>query len=248
MNRRGFIAAAGAAAIAANAAIGKDSEREEDSFKEIKALLNGKEPIVWVFTGDSITHGALHTFGHRSYVEHFAERVRWELRRMTDVVINTGISGDTMKGILARDEWRIFQFKPKVVSLKIGMNDCRDAEKGRGFFRDSLEKLVEKARQKEIALLLHTPNLIHYPNAKERVDLPGYVDIIREVASKHKVPLVDHYAYWSKEVGTQGRLQMLLNDGSIHPNAYGHLLLARKMFQDLGVFDANSQVCKLFVP
>ena len=49
-----------------------------------------------MFTGDSITHGALHTMGWRSYPEHFAERVRWELGRMRDIVINTGISGDRM--------------------------------------------------------------------------------------------------------------------------------------------------------
>jgi lysophospholipase L1-like esterase len=248
MNRRGFIASAGAAAIAANTAVGKGTQREGDGFKELKTLLKGNEPIVWVFTGDSITHGALHTFGQRSYVEHFAERVRWELRRMTDIVINTGISGDTMKGILGRDEWRIFQFKPKVVSLKIGMNDCRDAKQGRGIFRDSLEKIVEKIKQKQITLLLNTPNLIHFPNAKERVDLPAYVEVIREVAIKHKIPLVDHYAHWQKEIGTESRLQMLLNDGSIHPNAYGHLVLAKKVFQDLGIFDAKSPVCRSFVP
>mgnify|MGYP001343552370 CR=1 FL=1 len=248
MNRRGFIASAGAAAIAANTAIGNVIRTEDDAFNELKALLKGGEPAVWVFTGDSITHGALHTFGHRSYVEHFAERVRWELRRMADIVINTGISGDTMTGLLGRDEWRIFQFKPKVVSLKMGMNDCRNGEAGRKGFKDSLEKLVEKTKQRQAMLLLHTPNLIHFPNAKERVGLPGYVETIREVAIKHKLPLVDHYAHWQKEIGTAGRLQMLLNDGSIHPNAYGHLFLAKKMFDDLGVFDEKSPVCRSFVP
>lgn len=248
MNRRGFIASAGAAAIAANTAIGNVVESEGDEFKDLKALLKGGEPVVWIFTGDSITHGALHTFGHRSYVEHFAERVRWELRRMTDIVINTGISGDTMTGILGRDEWRIFQFKPKVVSLMIGMNDCRNGEAGRKGFKDSLAKLVEKTKQRQATLLLQTPNLIHFPNAQDRVDLPGYADVIREIAIKHKLPLVDHYAYWQKEIGTAGRLQMLLNDGSIHPNAYGHLVFAKKIFEDLGIFDAKSPVCRSFVP
>ncbi len=248
MNRRGFIASAGAAAIAANTVAGKVAANEGDAFKDLKVLLKGSEPIVWVFTGDSITHGALHTFGHRSYVEHFAERVRWELRRMTDIVINTGISGDTMTGILNRVEWRIFQFKPKVVSLMIGMNDCRNGEAERKGFKDSIEELVDKTKQRQAILLLHTPNLIHFPNAKERMDLPGYVETIREIAIKHKLPLVDHYAYWQKEIGTAGRLQMLLNDGSIHPNTYGHLVFAKKIFEDLAIFDAKSPVCRSFVP
>src|SRR5580704_17629260 len=67
----------------------------------VKELLAGKEPVAWVFTGDSITHGALHTKGWRSYPEHFAERVRWEMKRMRDIVINTGISGDKTDGLLA---------------------------------------------------------------------------------------------------------------------------------------------------
>src|SRR5436190_21990005 len=37
----------------------------------IKLLLARKEPVAWVFTGDSITHGAQHTKGWRSYPEHF---------------------------------------------------------------------------------------------------------------------------------------------------------------------------------
>src|SRR6266571_3512165 len=81
-------------------------------------------PITWVFTGDSITHGASHTHGERSYPEHFAERVRWEMGRRRDVVVNTGISGDTADGILKDFEHRVARFKPDVVSIMIGMNDC----------------------------------------------------------------------------------------------------------------------------
>ncbi len=249
MNRRSFIAASGAAVIAANAAFGKTGEGRiaDDRFAAVKALIQNKAPINWIFTGDSITHGALHTFGQRNYVEHFAERVRWEIRRMNDVVINTGISGDTMKGITAGEERRIFQFKPDVVSLKIGMNDCRAGADGLGYFRDSIEALAEKVRNSGAILLLNTPNLISFPNDKTRTALPMYVEAIRELADKHKLPLVDHYAYWEKEAAGS-KLQMWLNDGSIHPNAFGHLALARKIFIDLGIFDANSNVCKLFVP
>ena len=48
---------------------------------EIRALLGRDEPVRWVFTGDSITHGAAHTIGWRDYTELFDERARWELRR-----------------------------------------------------------------------------------------------------------------------------------------------------------------------
>jgi len=249
MDRRKFLGAVGAAAIAANTNLAKPADTAPDVFQPLRDLIKNKGPIIWVFTGDSITHGALHTFGWRSYVEHFAERVRFEMRRMTDVVINTGISGDTMKGILPGADQRIFQFKPQVVSLKIGMNDCRDAEKGISFFRSSIEGLIEKAEKQKAILLLNTPNLIEFVKAPERAALPRYVEVIREIASAHKLPLVDHYAHWTKETAGGARLQMWLNDGSIHPNNFGHIVLARKVFQDMGTFDPNSITCgRLFVP
>ena len=43
---------------------------------EIRALLGRAEPVRWVFTGDSITHGAAHTIGWRDYTELFDERAR----------------------------------------------------------------------------------------------------------------------------------------------------------------------------
>src|SRR5688572_28086870 len=51
----------------------------------IKELLGQKNPIKWLFTGDSITAGVLHTEGYRSYPEVFAERIRWEMARSRDI-------------------------------------------------------------------------------------------------------------------------------------------------------------------
>jgi len=45
------------------------------------------EPMTWVATGDSITQAVLHTHGSRGWVEHVHERVRWQLDRLTDIVI-----------------------------------------------------------------------------------------------------------------------------------------------------------------
>jgi len=59
------------------------------------AKINDKDTaLTWVITGDSITHGAWFTKGARSYPEHLAERVRGELLRFRDIIINTGVSGD----------------------------------------------------------------------------------------------------------------------------------------------------------
>ena len=95
----------------------------------IKTLLEDKESFNWVFTGNSITQGAKHTHGMRSYPEIFAERVRWEMHRSNDFIINTGISGNTTQNILNDFDKRVNQFKPKVVVLMIGTNDAAERSK-----------------------------------------------------------------------------------------------------------------------
>ena len=130
------------------------------TFDKIQQLLRDKDPVTWVFTGDSITQGAFHTMGWRSYVEHFAERVRFELKRSRDIVINTGISGNRMTGLVPDAEWRVHRFQPQVVSLMMGMNDCVAGPGGRETYRTELTKFYAMVNERKSLLLLHTPNPI----------------------------------------------------------------------------------------
>jgi len=233
-------------AAAANAVPAAPPEPEE--LKRIKALLAGKEPVIWVITGDSITHGALHTLGWRSYPEHFAERVRWELGRVRDVVINTGISGDRVPGVLADLDWRVLQFKPAVVSLMFGMNDCTAGAAGRDKFRADLGTLVERIRASGAIPLLNTPNTVYIANSAGREDLPAYATIVREYAIENQVPLVDHWQHWEAAKPDQETLLPWIEDKSIHPGVYGHREFAKEIFRVVGINDDASPTCMLEVP
>jgi lysophospholipase L1-like esterase len=213
----------------------------DDRSAALKAVLARTEPAIWVFTGDSITHGALHTLGTRSYPEHFAERVRWELRRMRDVVVNTGISGDTIHGLGKDLEWRVLQFKPAVVSLMFGMNDCSRGPANREAFRAEYLRVLEKIRAAGAAPLLNTTNTI----LGGRDDLPAYNELIREIAESTKTPLVDHFAYWKKERPKPEQLRTWIQDGTLHPNVLGHRAFAQLIFRQLGIFDPKSPTCTL---
>jgi len=217
--------------------------------ERIKALFDSKDPITWVITGDSITHGALHTDGWRSYPEHFAERIRWEMGRVRDVVINTGISGDTVPGLLADLEHRVTRFEPTVVSVMMGMNDAAKGEPGREGFKKSYLELIDRLRSETDALiLLHTPNPIT-PVATSRADLPAYAAIIREVAAEKGVALVDQEKLWNEYVAQPRKdLNYLLSDGTIHPDNYGHILMAHNLFKVLDIFDPNANTCRLYIP
>ncbi len=209
----------------------------------IRAILADKaHPLTWVFTGDSITHGAKHTHGSRTYVEHFAERVRWELGRVQDIVINTGISGDKADGILRTFEWRIARFKPDVVSIMIGMNDCARGPEKRAEFRTNLVQLIRQTRALGAVPILHTQNTTEASAAKERGDLPAYAAIVAEVAREQNTVLVDHWQHWQSASQDPQLLKRWLND-PIHPNARGHRELAILTFQVLGIYSTNSPTC-----
>lgn len=83
----------------------------------------------WVFTGDSITHGNVHTYGVRTWSEQFAQRLV-ELGHASDTVVNTGISGDTSVGtsstlgVNTRFADRVGAYEPDVVVVMLGMNDA----------------------------------------------------------------------------------------------------------------------------
>jgi lysophospholipase L1-like esterase len=208
-------------------------------------MLQATDPIVWVFTGDSITLGARHTYGHRSYSEHVAERLRYELLRRRDIVINTAISGDRAADLAKDMEHRVFRFRPQVFSLMLGMNDAEAGPAGREPFRLHYDNILRAVREKtDAVLIVHTCNPITAA-ATDRADLPAYVNIIRELAGKHNAILVDHDKHW-RERGTP--IEYLLNDATIHPNQYGHVLLATLTCQSLGIHDPHSNVGRLFVP
>lgn len=251
----GVAASIGAAAVA-HSLPGDAQAKDElaarvpavDGLEGIKALLAGKDPVIWLITGDSITHGALHTLGWRSYPEHFAERVRWELRRVRDIVINTGISGDRIPGVLVDLDWRVLQFRPHVVSLMFGMNDCGAGPDGRDKFREDLGTLVTRIRAAGAIPLLNTPNTIYLANAQSRSDLPAYADIVREYAVANDIALVDHWKHWQEARPNQEDLLPWIEDRSIHPGVYGHREFAKEIFRVLGIYDEQSPTCMLEVP
>lgn len=213
--------------------------------ERIKGLLKQKNPLIWLFTGDSITQGAEHTHGYRSYPEIFAERIRYEMGRFRDIVINTGISGNTTQNILDDFDWRIGQFKPVVVSLMIGTNDCSKKEINQDVFEQKLDSLLAQIRGSGAIPILQTPNIIIKEKAPERAKLFEYITILQSLAKKRKVILVDNYNYWENILKNHPEINVYkkwLND-PLHPNGTGHQEIARLMFKELSIFDSKAATC-----
>jgi len=220
----------------------------QSGIRAVSRLLAGSQPVTWVFTGDSITHGAQHTQGGRSFSEHFAERVRWELRRFLDVVINTGVAGEKSTGLLKNLDWRASRFHPDVVSVLIGIKDAASGPDGRELFRGNLRQIISRLRDHGAIVLLHTPNHVDPERAKSLADVRAYVKIIRETARELDVACIDHWAHWKQSKSHEESFRAWLAEDGIHPSALGHREMAKLVFAKLGIFDEQSPTCCTRVP
>ena len=214
--------------------------------QRIRKLLEGKEPLKWLFYGDSITHGAVHTFGWRDYTEHFSERLRTEMGRPRDIVIKTAISGNTTVNLLEDFEWRCAQFHPHVVFLMIGMNDCSTMRSiPLETFENNLHELCRRIEAFDGLPVLQTTCPILPGTTPDREPYFGsYMEAIRRVACTRNLPLIDHEAYWRRN---EDKFYFWMSN-AFHPNHFGHLAFAHELFRALGIFDPAARTCQLFVP
>lgn len=218
--------------------------QEAQELAKIKARMADKRPMTWVFTGDSITHGAVHTKGWRCFAEIFAEKVRAEMGRKRDLVVNTGISGDTTAGFMPDIEWRLTRFKPDVAFVMFGMNDC---VKGPDLatYETNLRTIVAAVRREGgIPVLMRVnPAVPGSPREKVVAKLAAYMEAVERVAKAEKVLVIDHFGDWRKK---PGEIRRMMND-DIHPNALGHQEMALRIFGALG-FPPGGFTGKLSAP
>jgi lysophospholipase L1-like esterase len=210
----------------------------------IQSLLADKHPLTWVFTGDNTIQGAFYTAGQRSCVEIFSERLRAELRRSMDVVINSGISGDTVPYALSTLRWRALRFKPDIVVVSLGLNDAKAGVPGLEQFTEQMQELLDEIRTQGAIPLLILPHPICVSAISNREALPHYVEALKAVAVRDEVPCVDHWSDWQKHWPSQSATRKRLHEGRMHLNAESHRHLATLLFETLGIFDPQSATCK----
>lgn len=210
----------------------------------LRTLLDEGTPVNWVCTGDSITHGLIHTQGARNYVDHLHELIRGDMSRVQDVIIDTAISGWRIVQLLEDFDRRVAAWHPHVVTLMIGTNDCSD---GGVFpviapedFALSLTEFVQRVRALGAIPVLQTPPAVDVPNAPERGRIGAFAQAVREVAATEDTILVDQFARYA-ELGGGGMPWGLMND-PFHPNAAGHEALALELATALGLDPAGSRV------
>lgn len=208
-----------------------------------RQLIHSGAPVTWLFTGDSITQGLRHTHGYRSYVEHFQERIRGQLERFADVVINTGVSGSRTDDLLSGIKHRVHRFSPDFVSVMLGTNDATNGAAGRARFRRELAEIADSIIDCDVVFALQVPPPILPGSELDRSDFPAYADLVREVATERDAVLIDHQAHWT--AANREAIPQHWLDDPIHPNGSGHLEMAITMLTILSDNTARRELGSL---
>jgi acyl-CoA thioesterase I len=237
---------------------------------DLSAFLRREEPVTWLFTGDSITQGAKHTRGWRSYTELFKERLN-EMARDRDVAINTAVGGAGV-GLLQNSGLydRVLRFKPDVLFMMFGTNDAVSGNEGMQHFIDNYIEVLHRLQDANInCIIMQTTvpmmpiepqlatNLLNITDKMHResklhgfrqrlAHIDGYVKLTCQIANRLNVGLIDHYRVWQSPDNQHCHGQLM--DGGFHPNEYGHRMIAHTIFQHCGMWDVTSWTCRLFVP
>ena len=212
-----------------------------------------------VFLGDSITHQCLYT----QYVEDFFytrypnTRIRFH---------NAGVGGARAWDALQRFDRDVAAYKPKYVTVLLGMNDGQYQPFQQAIFdtyQTDMREVIDRIKQAGAVPILMTPTMFDARAARIRnpKDSPGKLELynsvlayygqwLRDVATRNGHGFVDMYSPLNnltlEKRKTESRFTMIKD--SVHPDAPGQLVMAYAIIEDLGLRGPISNIRILPVP
>lgn len=202
-----------------------------------------------VFLGDSITHQRLYT----QYVEDFFY-TRYPQMRLK--LHNAGVGGAQAWDALARFDRDVAAYKPKYVTILLGMNDGRYQPYNEEIFQTYRQDMTELLTQIEAigaTPILMTPTMFD-ARAKRMKDNPnrptpeatrelynsvlGYFGTwLRDVAQREGFGFVDMWGPLNEitihERKTDPTFTLIAD--AVHPGASGQVVMATAIIEDLGL-------------
>ena len=197
--------------------------------KTEQLLREGKEPVRIVCIGDSITGVYYHTGGLRAYPEMLEVALHKVYPNAQVTVRNAGISGDTLRGGLARLERDVLAHKPHLVTVMFGMNDLVRIPLAE--FRQNLKTISTRCREAGAEVLLCTQNSVMETPARPGSKLAEFTQVIRDLGKEESVGVADCYAAYEAVKARDSLEWTLLHSDAIHPNMDGHKVFAAVIAQ-----------------
>lgn len=212
------------------AGCGRDDRRGEIGLASNKPLKTPQttvnRPKIVAF-GDSLTAG----FGlteRESYPYLLQERLNADGYNYE--VVNAGVSGDTSLGGVERIDWALEQDNVQVLILELGANDLlRGVPVNR--MRSNLDKIIKKAKAKNVAVLLCGMLAPPTMGADYQRD---YSNAFPDLANENNVT---YLPFLLQNVAAKRELNQA--DG-IHPNAEGTKIMMANIYKELKPLLKNS--------
>lgn len=154
----------------------------------------------------------------------------------------SGIGGNKVYDLYLRLDEDVLAKSPDVVVIYVGVNDVwHKSLLGTGTDPDKFEKfytaLLTKLKAKNIKAVLCTPAVVGEKTDMSNPldgDLNRYSNIIRDIARKNALPLIDlrkKFLEYEKENNPENKEKDILTYDRVHMNAKGNQFLADAMWQ-----------------
>jgi len=192
-----------------------------------------------IFFGDSITQQGVNPGG---YVTRIDSMCRLEGMGDKFEFIGAGIGGNKVYDLYLRMDDDVLAKNPDIVIIYIGVNDVwHKATSGTGTDPDKFEKfytaILKKLKDRNIKVILCTPAAIgektDFSNQQDG-DMNAYSNIIRGLAQKNNLPLVDIRKIFLDYVmknNPENKDRGILTIDKVHLNAKGNQLVADEMWK-----------------
>ncbi|OWA33714.1 GDSL family lipase [Saccharibacillus sp. O16] len=198
--------------------------------------------------GDSVTDaGRAYPIGYGNGLGNgYAAQVNALLQstypQLNTLVLNTGISGNTVRDLKRRWQTDVLDLKPDWLSIMIGINDVwrqfdTPAEMQPVItldeYESTLRELLDAAQPNLKGLILLTPYYMSGQEDPMRSMMDRYGAVIKRLAGDYGAELVDTQAAFDR-MGHH-MIQSSLSNGwdHVHPNQVGSMVLTRGLLQAL---------------
>lgn len=234
--------------VTKNAAAVKNTQELNENQQKIVDLVNGEEPVTWLFMGDSITHACRYTYGYDGIAQIFDKFVKEELGRTDDIVLNTAVSNANSQTTIQEIDQRLEKFNPDVVYIMLGTNDSSsNVAITADEFKTNMVTIIEKIKEvnPDAVIILRSPTPVFDSARLPYID--SYIEKIVELAEEYDLIYVDQYTSLEEATTTYSSwLKSKLFPDALHPSANGHRIMANMFIKACGLWTEDSTMTNLF--
>jgi isoamyl acetate esterase len=197
-----------------------------------------------IFFGDSITELGVKPEKYRGYILQLEDMLKKEKKEDQYELVGSGISANKVYDLYLRMEEDVLAKNPDVVVIYVGVNDVwHKTLLGTGTDADKFEKfyqaIIKKLQANNIKVVLCTPAVVGEKTDMSNPldgDLNKYSNIIREIAKKNKLPLVDlrkSFQQYLDKNNPENKEKEILTYDRVHMNDKGNKFIADEMWKIL---------------